>query len=270
MERSLFGSVFQRKKINRQNVEVRFGTSHDKEDGYPRNELILSSGEQTLALGLSLKEDELLWLERELSTALGQPRAKDPADIAEEILREKERTVANSELDQDFQSKTLRFVTTMHGWDAEYRYGWRTGLSVILFGIAFLIVGLIIPSIGNTNDFGDFLFAALFALIGTLGVLGGIGTLGFRMNLTLKHSRFYLSKKCFGIGTSYSNEKTRISHLEVSHSVEVSHSGYSNDQPCYNLRAVINSGKRIILLRGANGKDAGQLKARLEAELPSA
>ena len=80
------------------------------------------------------------------------------------------------------------------------------------------------------------------------------------MTLSKKHSRIHFAKNYFGIGIA------RTLDLNAMQSFKVTSSGAEDDQPRYKLELILNNGERITLLHWADGKDTGQLKARLEAE----
>lgn len=277
-ERSILGKVFQKKELDRKGLEVQFDVSH-KENEKAHYKLKLESGGQDFTVGGTLREAELLWLERAFRKTLGEEVTDQPMNIASAIRANQEEDVNESEIDPDYQSKKLRFSKTTQGWEAHFQNGFGHSVFMIIFGSIFLLAGLLME--GSLWDYLTTNFEAarnieesstssggkppalvyfLFGGIGALVMISGILSLGYRMTLAKRHSRIHLSKHLFGIGTRRVFETNEIEKLEVK-----TH-GKVNDSPRFKLEIHLKGGKKVKLMGFAESDDVGQLKVRLEHE----
>jgi len=281
MERSLFGRVFQRKQLKREGIDIQLEKSHE-ENNRARYKLSLNSDGKKLSLGGSLKDEELLWLEREFQSTLGKTITESPVCIASLIHHQEEKTLEEAEIDPDYHSKNLHFSKTIHGWKALYKHGLSSSVFCLIFGSIFLLSGLamegslivflrekfpafdeLVKSVTSSGGPPPVWFWAVFSLIGSVIILLGIWLLGYRMTLSKRHSRIHLAKRWFIIGTERVFETSTIQELKAIHS------GSSNGQSRFKLELTQTSGKKIALVRWASGDDAGQIQAWLQNEKAS-
>lgn len=281
-ELSLFGKTFKKKELDREGLEVQFGLSH-QENKRARYQLKLESGEKDFSVGGTLREAELLWLERAFRETLGEEVADGPMDIASAIREEEEDDVNEAEIDPDYQSKKLHFSKTTQGWEAHYKNGFGQSVFMIIFGSVFLLAGILMEGSlwgylqensetarnieeSSTSSGGKppILFYLLFGGIGALVMISGILSLGYRLTLAKRHSRIHLSKHWFGMGTR------RIFEIDEMEKLEVKKHGEVNDTPRFKLEIVLKGAKKVKLMGFAESPDVGQLKARLAHEKSSA
>ena len=278
LERILFGKTFQTKVLPREGLEVRFEKSHE-ENNVAHYKLTLESGEKKFGLGGSLKEEELLWLDQEIRLALGE-ETTGPVDIAAAMRQDLEAEAENAELDRNYRSKKLSFARTTQGWEAQTRSSVLGSIGLMLFGGIFLGVGLLMEGSlaeylkgqfewfrkmaeNSTGDSPPIWAALIFGGIGALVILIGIWSLGYRMKLEKRHSRLRIIKTWFSLGTTRTVELSSIEELKITKGGEV------NDVPRFKLLMHLKNDKKVKLLSFATSEDVGQLKAWIEAEVPS-
>ena len=94
-------------------------------------------------------------------------------------------------------------------------------------------------------------------------ILIGIWSLGYRMKLEKRHSRLRIIKTWFSLGTTRTVELSSIEELKITKGGEV------NDVPRFKSLMHLKNDKKVKLLSFATSEDVGQLKAWIEAEVPS-
>jgi len=280
IQRKLFGKAFQTKEFDRATLDLQFEESHKSND-VPSYKLNFqdSKAKNKIGVGGSLKEAELLWLEREVRQALGKeliPHNRVAETIKEGSIDDITETIA----DPDYRSRNLQFTKTTQGWEAKVQTTFLAAIFMTLFGSIFLLAGLIMatptreflldlfPAIreafADSTSSGDpppIWFAMIFGGAGLAIMLSSLFALGYHCNISKRHSRLHRERRWLIFMAS---DVFQISDLTK---LAVKTSGNVNDDPRYRLTAHFKNGKKAKLLSFATPEDAGQLYARLRIEM---
>ncbi len=271
LERSLFGIGFWQKRLSRTGLGITFQVSHENNE-IPFYKLSLSDGAKNTSIGGSLKEAQLLWLERELKSTLGL-EARSSTSVTEAI---QENIMAETPI-PDYRSKNLKFSSTPGGWEAQSKTTLLGSLGVILFGSVFLTIGLLmhdstrrflldfvpqlrdaLPSSGGGPPIG---FAIIFGLVGLLVILLGLFLLGFRLTISRNHSQLVIARHWTIFSTSQMYEISDLMDLQLNAT------GHINNDPRYQLTGIFKDGKKARLTYFASANEVGQIQAHLRADM---
>lgn len=274
--RELFGKAFQRKVFQRETLEFEFAESHRTND-VASYKLTLRDGspKNKIGIGGSLKEAELLWLEREIKTILGRetvPRR----NVLEAMAEEEEEDISGTEIDPHYRSRTLRITKTGYGWEARSASTVLGAIGLMLFGSVFLTAGLLMndgsrewlfEAIGPLRDLaGSFessgdgppiWFAMIFGGVGALVMLYGVFILGYRVHISREKSRLLIERRWLFFSTTATVDPNDITELETKSSGQV------NNDNRYRLMARLKTGKKVKLLGFSTAADVGQIHARV-------
>lgn len=278
VQRSLFGKVFQQKSLARADLNLSFEKSHENND-VPQYKLSFQEKgtKKKIGVGGSLKEPELLWLEREARLALGEEEIEEHRSVFEAMMRGGVEEIGETVVDPNYRSKYLRFTRTNNGWEAQSRPSMGGAIGLMLMGSIFVIVGLmmitesreflldLVPSIrdffANATSSGENpprLFALAFGGMGLLVVLIGFFLLGYRVQISKRHSRLHIQRRWIVIAISSAHDLSEFTGLEMKQN------GHVNDVSRYRLDGLLRGGKKKMLLGYAPAEDVGQLHARLK------
>lgn len=278
IRRTLFGKSFQQKEFRRDAMELSFEESH-RENEVPAYKLKFTDGNQKIGVGGSLREEELLWLEREIKLTLGQ-EVEAITSVRDAMEQEGIETLSRSELDPTYRSKNLEFTQTFHGWEARIQSTKLGALGTMLFGSVFLIAGLMMyrPTRNHILDLLPFIreafsgaqtsggeppiwFAMIFGGAGLFIVLVGIYLLGSRLTIALRHSRLLIHRRWLVFS------RTRFIDIADIQEIDIKKTGNVNDDPRYRLSAIHNDGTQTKIIGFSSADDVGQLRAHLSAAI---
>lgn len=274
--RKLFGRCVQRREFAREGLQVTFKKSHEENDR-PSYELMLESpGSRKIGLGGSLKEEELLWLERELRTELGD-EAKVHGSVQEAISESEIEGLMETEVDCAYRSKAFVFEETIRGWVVRSKGHGFAAVFLILFGLTFILIGMLmaeesrrmlfervplIAQIANGMEFsgGDppWFFPFVFGGLGFLTFLCGLFVLFYRVWIYEDYQRVGIERRWLMF-----SRQTAIEGGDIDW-VGAEHSGEMNGQPTFKVFARLMDGREVVILRWANAEDAGQIRARID------
>ncbi len=283
IRRELFGKAFQTKDFQRANLHLHFEESHKTND-VPSYKLTFEEegAKKKIGVGGSLKEAELLWLEREVRLSLGH-EIEPHRGIRDAMMNTEVENLSESEIEPDYQSKNLTFSKTTMGWEAKNRSTTLGAIGLMLFGSIFFLVGIFIndsarnwifdllpalrealSSVKSDGGSPPIWFSLIFGGLGFIVILVGFFLLGYRSTISKRHSRLHLEKRWFIFVSSKVHELSSLSDLETKQN------GHVNDDPRFRLTAHFQHGKSAKLLSFASAADAGQIYARLRPHLPEA
>jgi hypothetical protein len=281
VKRELFGKVFQRKEFSRGDLEFSFKESH-KSNNVSSYKLTFKDGsaKNKIGVGGSLKEEELLWLEREVKLSLGA-EIEVHGSVDEAMCEGSLDDIYEAVVDPDYRSKNLRFTRTNSGWEGRMSSTTLGGIGLMLFGSVFLAAGLMMgdvtrdslldlapwirEAVADASSSGDsppVWFAMIFGGAGLLVVLLGLFSLGYRVTFSKRHSRLHLERRwtIFVVNSLY--DGSEFTELEVKQN------GHVNEEPRYRLSGLLRGGKKVSLARYASAEDVGQLYARVAEMMP--
>lgn len=274
VERRLLGKIFQQKQFLRSNLELSFEESHRTND-VPSYKLKLDDGTQKIGIGGSLKETELLWLNQELRSSLGET-PEEITSVIDEITQKELDSIDHSEIETNYRSSKLQINPTVNGWEARTRSSILGCLGTALFGSIFFIAGLMMWDTGRNFIFDLFpairdavsgaessgsppvWFAMIFGCTGLFIILLAFFFLGYRSTFALRHSRLFIHRRWLLLS------RTRFIDIHDIVDLETKQNGHVNDEPRYRLSAHLKNGKSVKIMGFAARDDVGQLKARLE------
>ncbi|MGC6459412.1 MAG: hypothetical protein ACON4R_13710 [Akkermansiaceae bacterium] len=272
-ERSLFGKTFQQKQFDRSRLNLSFEESH-RSNNVPHYKLKLDDGAQKIGVGGSLKEAELLWLNQELRTTLGET-PREVSSVVESMAQDDLEDLDNSEIEPNYQSAKLQISPTVTGWEARTRTSIPGCLGMALFGSIFLVVGLMMWTPSRDFFFDLFpgirdavsdmessgspptWFAMTFGGAGLVIILLAFFLLGYRSTYALRHSRFFVHRRWLIFSRTCFIDIHDIKELETGSN------GHVNNVPRYHLKAHLKNGDTFRIVTFATRQDVGQLKARL-------
>ncbi|MEJ6648183.1 MAG: hypothetical protein QNL24_12770 [Akkermansiaceae bacterium] len=279
--RELFGKMFQQKEFSRADLNLSFDESHKSND-IPSYKLIFGDGgaKNKIGVGGSLKEEELLWLEREVKGVLGS-EIEVHGGVLEAMTESGLDDIYETVLDPNYRSKNLRFTKTNSGWEGRMSSTILGGIGLMFFGSIFLVAGLmmgdvtrdslldLVPwireAVADASSSGDsppVWFAMIFGGAGLLVVLIGLFSLGYRVTLSKRHSRLHLERRWMIFVVNSLHDGSEFMELEVKQN------GHVNDEPRYRLSGLLKGGKKVSLARYGSAEDVGQLYARVAEMMP--
>ena len=279
--RELFGKVFQQKEFTRANLNLNFAKSHESND-VPFYKLSFNDDtpKNKIGVGGSLKEEELLWLERETRAVLGLEHQAHRS-VAEAISQDSTDEIYDAVIDPNYQSKSLRITRTNKGWEALAKSSFLSKIFIILFGSIFFAAGLamakstrlflfdLLPWLGklfeNAESSGGeppFFFPLIFGGVGFFIMLLGLFQIGYRVVIAKRHSRLHVERKWLVFTMNSVHDQNDLTGIELKNI------GNSNGEPRYRLRALVKNSKKVTLLLFATSEDAGQLHSRISEMLP--
>ncbi len=281
IRRELFGKTFQTKHFQRPSLHLSFKESHET-NGRPSYKLNFED-ENTkgkIGIGGSLKEAELLWLEREIKKTLGQG-GEEHRGVLDAISKEQSVDFSKVQLDPNYHSKTLTFTKTASGWKARSRTTLFSALSAALFGAVFFLAGLSmyepsrnwlidqVPGLheifspeDNSSEEPLLWFPLIFGGVGVIFILSGLFLLNYRSTISKQHARLHRERRWFIFVNS------QVFELAALVGLTTKQSGKVNETPRHSLSARFKSGKTVKLINYASAEDTGQIYARLREHLP--
>jgi len=279
VDRKLWGKTLQQRQFQRDRLELVFEESH-RTNEIPHFKISLNDGSRKIGIGGSLPEEELLWLNRELRTALGA-ETPEVSDFYEDITRQNLASIDLIEAKDNYKSPRMHVTPTITGWEAKIKTSLGGCLSIGIFGSLFLFVGLMMWKTGRALLFDLFpwfheaisgmkntssaeppvWFAFIFIGTGLIILFSALSSMVYRLSITLRNQALFIERRWLLISVTNRIETREISYLKVNEN------GHVNNQPRFQLEAQKNNGQRLKIMRFASKEDVGQLKALLQKAL---
>lgn len=281
VQRLLFGKAFQQKEFQRSKLKLHFEESH-RSNEVPSYKLTFEEegAKKKIGVGGSLKEDELLWLEREVKQALGH-ELEEHHGVHDAMMNNEVANLSESDLDPNYRSKNLSFTKTHSGWEANHRATKLGAIGLILFGSIFFLAGVfmndsargllfdLIPALrealssAKSSDAPPPLwFSLIFGGVGLTVMLFGIFLLGYRSTISKRHSRLHIERRWLIFISSQVHELSSLTDLKTKQN------GNVNEDPRFRLTAHFKNKTSVKLLGFASASDTAQIYARLREYLP--
>jgi hypothetical protein len=280
VEREVFGKVFQRKEFVRGDLELSFEESH-KSNEVPSYKLNFRDGsaKNKIGVGGSLKEEELLWLEREVKGVLGD-EVEVHGSVMEAMSEGCLDGIYETVVDPGYRSKTLHFTRTNSGWEGRIKPTMPGAIGMIFCGSIFLVIGLSlgegtrgymfewVPWLGklfsesSSASGTPVWFAMVFGGLGLVVMLFGIFFLGYSATISKRHSRLHVERRWTIFVVTSLHDGSDFTGLEVKQN------GHVNEEPRYRLSGLLRDGKKVTIAGFASAKDVGQLYARVAEMIP--